>query len=94
MPPTLPLILFGNVTLTNTFVWGLHTNADPPEMYEVAEEGGLLRRVVHRLVHRALPDERLTRGGHVGEVIGHHEHLDHRLVGVEQRLGGGTRHQM
>ena len=63
---------------------------DLPQVYEVSE---VVWRVVgvagaarHRLVERALTQERRTVGRHVAEVIGQHEHLHHRLVGVEQRL--------
>ena len=59
-------------------------------MDEVAE---VVRRVAsvadaagHGSVESALTQERRAVGRHVAEVIGQHEHLDHRLVGVEQRL--------
>ena len=63
-------------------------------MDEVAE---VVRRVAgvtdaagHRSVESALTQERRAVGRHVGEVIGQHEHLHHRLVGIEQRLSTDT----
>ena len=37
-------------------------------------------------VQRALTQERLAVGRHVTQIVHHHKHLDHSLVGVEQCL--------
>ena len=56
-------------------------------MYEVSEP---LLRVWVRVclvmghVESPLPEEGLGVGRHVGQVIHHHEHLDHRPQGVKQ----------
>ena len=38
-------------------------------------------------VEDSLAGKRLAVGRHVAEVVPHHEHLHHRLVGVEECLG-------
>lgn len=60
-------------------------------MNEISQVHGGPRRVTRaaldRHVQGALAKEGLTGRGHVRHVVRHHVHLDHRLAGVEQRLG-------
>ena len=59
-------------------------------MNEVSEVVWRLGRVAStaadRFVQCALTQEGRAAGRHVGEVVGHHEHLYYGLVRVEQRL--------